>query len=143
MIRLPCGVRGGCLDSSSFGLIMGRAYIPDLLHKTYHKLLKPITKHPCYHNVWVQRLSGLCSVSCCRSHCLSSEAPVPRPPVLHQIIACASPSSVFLSSLWTYMILDKPSPLPQGPIIENPIRSMEQLKQLHALDLSQLEFVGR
>ncbi|MEW5307141.1 MAG: hypothetical protein WDW36_009555 [Sanguina aurantia] len=31
----------------------------------------------------------------------------------------------------------------KGPIIENPIRSMEQLKQLHELDLSQLEFVGR
>ncbi|GBG00641.1 uroporphyrinogen decarboxylase [Raphidocelis subcapitata] len=30
----------------------------------------------------------------------------------------------------------------KGPLIEHPIRSMEQLSQLHALDLSQLTFVG-
>jgi len=30
----------------------------------------------------------------------------------------------------------------QGPLIENVIRSMEQVKQLHALDLSKVQFVG-
>ena len=30
----------------------------------------------------------------------------------------------------------------KGPLIDDPIRSMEQLKQLHALDLSKLTFVG-
>lgn len=31
----------------------------------------------------------------------------------------------------------------KGPLIDNPIRSMEQVKQLTPLDLSKLEFVGR
>jgi len=31
----------------------------------------------------------------------------------------------------------------KGPLIASPIRSMEQLKQLHPLDLTKLEFVGR
>lgn len=30
----------------------------------------------------------------------------------------------------------------KGPLIENPIRSLEQLKQLHPIDLDQLQFVG-
>uniref|UniRef100_A0A383V4C4 Uroporphyrinogen decarboxylase n=1 Tax=Tetradesmus obliquus TaxID=3088 RepID=A0A383V4C4_TETOB len=30
----------------------------------------------------------------------------------------------------------------KGPLLDNPIRSKEQLKQLHKLDLSQLQFVG-
>ena len=30
----------------------------------------------------------------------------------------------------------------KGPLLDNPIRSMEQLKALHPIDLSQLEFVG-
>jgi uroporphyrinogen decarboxylase len=30
----------------------------------------------------------------------------------------------------------------KGPLIENPIRSMEQMSQLHAIDLDQLAFVG-
>lgn len=30
----------------------------------------------------------------------------------------------------------------KGPLLDNPIRTKEQLKQLHALDLSQLQFVG-
>lgn len=31
----------------------------------------------------------------------------------------------------------------KGPLIDNPIRTMEQVKKLHALDLSKLDFVGR
>ena len=30
----------------------------------------------------------------------------------------------------------------KGPLLDNPIRSTEQLKQLHAIDLQQLSFVG-
>jgi hypothetical protein len=30
----------------------------------------------------------------------------------------------------------------KGPLLDNPIRSMEQLKALHPIDLTQLEFVG-
>jgi uroporphyrinogen decarboxylase len=31
----------------------------------------------------------------------------------------------------------------KGPLIDNPVRTMEAVKKLHALDLTKLEFVGR